>query len=94
MRKDAMCEANDFLLPSPKSRYGDPGPQGQSRVCKDWNTLVNWAHKRNACYQHISDDEEGFAEEHEEIERYMNCPPSSPYLQTMQEFANSTDRGM
>lgn len=90
LRKDAMCEANDFLLPSPKSRYGDPGPRGQSRVCKDWDALVSWAEEHNACYQHISDDERGFAEGHDEIERYMNCPPDSPYYESMRDYVHST----
>lgn len=90
MRKDAMCGADDFLLPSPKSLYGSPGPRGQSRVCKDWDALVDWAQEHNACYQHITDDEEGFAEEHDEIERYAACPPTSPYLHKMQEYFGST----
>ena len=49
-----------------------------------------WAEEHNACYQHISDDEKGFAEGHDEIERYANCPPTSPYFQTMQEYFRST----
>lgn len=94
MRKDAMCQADDYPLPSPPSTYGTPGPRGQSRVCKNWDALVTWAEEHNACYQHMSDDEEGFAESHEEIERYKNCPESSPYFQTMQEYFGSTNSGV
>lgn len=89
-----MCEANDFLLPSPKSRYGTPGPRGQSRTCKDWDALVAWADDHNACYQHISDDEEGFSERHDEVERYTNCPEMSPYLRKMQDYVKSTEQGI
>lgn len=92
MRKDAMCTADDFPLPSPKSRYGDPGPRGQSRVCKDWDALLTWADEHNACYQHMSDDEDGFvAAGHGEIERYAGCKPTSPYYQTMQEHFQSAE---
>ena len=89
MRKDAMCNADDFLLPSPPYRQGNPGPRGQSRICKNWDALVDWAKERDACYQHITDDEEGFARDRHEIERYMNCPPDSPYAQKMQSYLES-----
>lgn len=89
MRKDAMCNADDFLLPTPPHRQGNPGPRGQSRVCKNFDALVGWAKERNACYQHITDDEVGFANEHHEIERYLHCKPDSPYYEKMRQYVDS-----
>ena len=89
MRKDAMCNADDFLLPTPPRRQGNPGSRGQSRVCKNWDSLVGWVKERDACYQHITDDEVGFAENHHEIERFLNCKPDSPYAQRMREYVDS-----
>ena len=86
MRKDIMCDADDFPLPSPPSRHELPGPRGQTKVCKNWDVLLGWARERNACYQHITDDEDGFALEHHEIERYQNCPPGSPYYEIMKSY--------
>ncbi|KAL9055319.1 MAG: hypothetical protein Q9162_003626 [Coniocarpon cinnabarinum] len=92
LRKDAMCTADDYLLPSPKERYSLQGPHGQPRVCKDWDALVNWAERNTACYQHISDDEDAFANEHAEIERYGNCPVSSPYYEKVQNYFQTRDQ--
>ncbi|MCJ1380089.1 hypothetical protein MMC17_003192 [Xylographa soralifera] len=85
LRQDAMCEADDFLLPSPNTRYGDPGPRGPARVCRSWDALVAWAEERSACYRHVDDDEAAFAAGHREIERYGGCKEGSPYVERMRE---------
>lgn len=89
MRKDAICNADDFLLPTPPDHYGMRGPRGQARVCRNWNELLAFANQHNACYQHITDDEEDFATHHNELERYMNCPTDSPYWQIMRDHSKA-----
>lgn len=89
IRKDAICNADDFLLPTPPDHYDMQGPRGQARVCRNWDELLAWADEHNACYQHITDDEAEFAAHHDELERYRNCPPDSPYLQTMRKQLGS-----
>lgn len=86
MRKDALCQADDFLLPTPPDHYGDPGPRGQARVCRSWDHLVEWAGEHHACYQHITDEEDKFAKGHDELERYLNCPKNSPYSQQVTDY--------
>ena len=86
MREDAMCNADDFLMSTPPHIFGRVGPRGQARVCKNWDGLISWAAQYNACYQHITDDEKGFAAGHDELERYKNCPPDSPYKAKMKEY--------
>ena len=89
IRKDTLCNADDFLLPTPPDHYGMQGPQGQARVCRDWDRLLGWADAHHACYRHITDDERGFAKEHAEMERYANCPEGSPYMGRMREYFES-----
>ena len=43
MRKDAMCNVDNFLMLTPSHIYGGDGPRGQARVCKNWDALVGWA---------------------------------------------------
>jgi hypothetical protein len=85
MRKDALCYADDFLMPTPPQHYGDPGPRGQARVCRSWDGLVEWAGEHHACYQHLTDADEEWRD-HDEMERYLNCPEDSPYYQKAAEY--------
>jgi hypothetical protein len=47
---------------------------------------LQWAGEHHACYQHITDEEEKFAKDHDELERYLNCPKDSPYYQQAADY--------
>ena len=47
LRQHLMCEANDFLLKT--SLHSDTG-HGQTRMCRDWDALRDWATEHTACY--------------------------------------------
>ena len=85
LRKETLCYADDSILATPPIRHEDPGPRGQTRVCKNWDALVAWAKPRNACYGHVTDDD-SFYMEHSEVDRYRFCPPDSPYRETMEKY--------
>ena len=42
----------------------------QSRMCKSWDKLENWARGHTACFRDIGREVEGFPE----IEKYKFCP--------------------
>lgn len=50
LRQDAMCHADDTLLYT--SGHNDAGVN-QTRLCKDWDALRDWATERTACYHDI-----------------------------------------
>lgn len=85
-RTDAMCEADDYPLPTGLSQYMKPGPRGQARTCRNWDQLVAWTKEHNACYGHITNDEVKFGKEHSQLERFTSCPPDSPYFAKAQEW--------
>jgi len=77
LRQDTICAADDELLyVTTGSVFGG----GQTRQCRDFSKLEEWALENNGCY--IFDDLEPpyFVNQ-----RYANCPKDSPYYKTMVE---------
>jgi hypothetical protein len=75
-----MCMADDTPMPAPTSHhFGD----GQVRMCRDWNQMVEWATEpeRHACYEW--DD---YREATNTLELYGHCPEGSPYREFQQAY--------
>ncbi|KAI9866711.1 MAG: hypothetical protein M1830_005898, partial [Pleopsidium flavum] len=92
LRKDTMCNADDYLLSTPPGVYGRDGPRGQARQCRDWDAFVDWSKGFSSCYRHITDDEVYYHKHYRAIDRYSICPENSPYFQKAQAYLK-THRG-
>ncbi|TAQ86139.1 hypothetical protein B7494_g5544 [Chlorociboria aeruginascens] len=91
LRDDILCNADD----TPRYTGGEFGKENlkveQSRLCRDWDKLVEWAMAKSACYKSPEDPYDGKSE----LERYKFCPDgSTPWvgaeIWTMQ---NSQEKG-
>ncbi len=75
LRDDIMCNADDTprytgRLNQQASAEHPVSGVGQTRLCRDWNLLEQWAHEHSACYKPINSSDAGFPV----IERYKFCP--------------------
>ena len=75
LRESVMCHADDtplYIGQLHKQIYSDDPKAGigQTKMCRDWNALIEWSKARSACYRPINWGEEGF----DELERYKFCP--------------------
>ena len=69
LRQDALCNADDTPRYSGFSEKKVSGVM-QTRMCKSWDKLENWARDHTACYRDVGRDVEGYPE----IEKYKFCP--------------------
>ena len=52
LRQNIMCQADDTLLSTTGRR--DAG-MNQTRMCRDWDALRQWATEHTACYHDLVD---------------------------------------
>ena len=69
-----MCDADDTprytgRVNQQASAEHPTSGVGQTRMCRDWGQLENWAVGHSACYKAIN-----FTDEFSPIERYKFCP--------------------
>ena len=82
LREDIMCHAEDA------PRYTTTGREpisgiGQTRQCRDWNRLKEWAQSYSACWRYLGIE----ADQHSELEGYLYCAPDSLCYARMQRWA-------
>ena len=78
---DVICHADDTPRYTTSSDRPESG-MGQLRQCRDWDKLAAWAAKYSGCWEYIGPS----ADEESELNRWMRCPPDSPYFSTMQTY--------
>lgn len=74
-RQDFICDADD----TPRWTGFDAFPmtgKGQTRMCRDWVKLEEWAREHTACYSSYGSEILGYPE----IEHYRHCPEGSGYV--------------
>jgi len=84
--QNVMCDADDLpwyqLPPQP---YRQKYARVQTRQCKSWQGLLDWAEEHNACFQNDVYDENGEPVKNE-FEKYRFCPEGSPYTPVMESY--------
>lgn len=78
LRETVMCNADDTPLYTGllHGNINSSTPRAgiaSVKMCRDWNTLLEWGRARSACYRPVHWFEEGFPE----LERYKYCPDGS-----------------
>ena len=85
--QDVYCHADDtpwFELPPKGSREGyEPF---QTRQCKNWDQLVDWAAGYHSCYQDVNVTDANGVEVKSEYEHYTFCPDGSEYIPEMERY--------
>ena len=82
LRRDILCNADDTPRYQTPTKTPDSGV-GQMRMCRDWDKLEAWAKQYNSCWNYVDE-----AHDHQnELERYIYCPPESPYFARSQRWA-------
>lgn len=91
LRDDVLCNADD----TPRYTGGEFGKESgeveQTRMCRSWDRLVDWAMERSACYRSPEDPFDGV----NELERYKFCPDgSTPWVGAkIWEMVDSQEKG-
>lgn len=86
LRQDIICHADDTPLYTTGSKEPVVGP-GQSRQCRDWNAMDEWAMQYNGCFSYVN--ETASSEDFPEILRWVHCPEGSPYAGQAEEALRS-----
>ncbi|KAF6224524.1 hypothetical protein HO133_011101 [Letharia lupina] len=85
--QDVYCHADDtpwFELPPKPFRQGyDPF---QTRQCRNWDRLVDWAAGYDACYRDDNVTDVNGREVESEYEHYTFCPEGSEYVPEMERY--------
>lgn len=85
--QDVYCHADDtpwFELPPQGFRQGyEPF---QSRQCRDWDQLVEWAAGYNSCYKDENVTDANGEEVKSEYEHCTFCPEGSEYVAEMERY--------
>ena len=82
--QDVYCHADDtpwYELPA--EGYRDRYDKFQTRTCKSWDGLLEWADQYNACYKNDNVTDASGNELENVIEYYTYCPKNSPYKEAM-----------
>lgn len=78
LRESIMCNADDqpmytgHLHDNVHHKEAVAG-RGTIKMCRNWDTLVEWAHAHSACYTSIHRGDPNFLE----TDRYKHCPDDS-----------------
>jgi len=84
--QDVYCHADDTpwyqLPPEP---YRKNYAKFQTRQCKNWEGLVDWAQERSSCFHYNVLDDNGEPVKNQ-FEHYRFCPEGSPYTQVMERY--------
>ncbi len=88
LRQDVMCQADD----TPRYTIGGALGFDQTRQCRSWEKLEEWAKQYNSCYGGDSFNPQPL------IEHYKYCPKGSPYRDQVSrvwgnDFIERFDRG-
>ena len=81
--QDILCWADD----TPMYTSQTPGAMtglGQTRMCRSWEELSNWATSQSSCFAYINETQGVNAV----IERFQFCPRGSPYSKSMRQYFN------
>ncbi|CAK4021247.1 Hypothetical predicted protein [Lecanosticta acicola] len=78
LRETVMCNADDLPLYTGRVNenvhYKDVvAGRGMTRMCRNWDALVDWTHERSACYLSANRNDRSW----KEIDRYKFCPDGS-----------------
>ena len=85
--QDVYCHADDtpwFELPPKGHREGYD--LFQTRQCKNWDHLVDWAAGYNSCYQDENVTDASGMKVKSETEHYTFCPENSEYIPEMERY--------
>ena len=75
LRADVTCAADDTPLCLGPQAQEDAARLSQTRRCRDWSQLEDWANENSACFEGLEPSDP----RHETIEEWRNCPERSPY---------------
>ncbi|KAH6666827.1 hypothetical protein B0J14DRAFT_704889 [Halenospora varia] len=70
---DTICYADDTPWYTSRLYPGEPG-EGQTRMCRDFSKLEEWARIHTSCWRHISP-----TDDIDTLLRYRYCPKGTPY---------------
>lgn len=73
LRQDVLCYADDTPMYTSTNVVADSG-DGQTRQCRDWSKLEQWAVDNTACYVHINET----TGVDNMLERFKYCPKGTP----------------
>jgi len=80
---DLRCSADDTLrVTAPNSDKSTA--VGQSRSCRNWDALEEWAHANPACYRYGNPDVEN--NKNTQIPRMRFCPEGTPELEIIRKY--------
>ena len=85
--QDVYCHADDtpwFELPPKQFREGYD--LFQTRQCRNWDQLVQWAAGYNSCYKDENVTDVNGVEVKSEYEHYTFCPEGSEYIPEMERY--------
>jgi len=85
--QDVYCHADDTpWYEVPPAPYRQNYAQYQTRQCKNWDRLVDWAAQYNACYKNDNVTDTQGRDVESEFEHYTFCPEGSPWTPIMQKY--------
>lgn len=85
--QDVYCHADDtpwYELPPKSSREGYD--RFQTRQCRNWDQLVDWAGRYNACYKDGNVTDVDGVEVQSVYEHYTFCPEGSAYIPEVERY--------
>ena len=81
--QDVLCWADDTPMYTSQTPGATTGLD-QTRMCRSWEDLSNWAAGQSACFAYINETQGVDAV----IERFQFCPRNSPYSNSMRQYFN------
>ena len=95
MLQSVYCHADDTpwmqLPPQPyRKKYADY----QTRHCKSWDKLMDWARQYNACYQNENIKDSNGVPTDDAFEHFKYCPQGSPHIPQMEKFFAQKAQGI
>ncbi|KAI1113337.1 hypothetical protein F5Y14DRAFT_212115 [Nemania sp. NC0429] len=81
LMQNIICEADDTPFYTSTTANITTG-QGQTRMCRSWDRLNEWAEENTACFAYINETQ-GV---NDVVERFRYCSPGSPLLGPMRKY--------
>ncbi|KAI0448078.1 hypothetical protein F4803DRAFT_496412 [Xylaria telfairii] len=81
LMQNILCEADDTPFYTSTTSNITTG-LGQTRMCRSWDRLTEWAEENTACFAYINETQ-GV---NDVIERFRYCSPGSPLLGPMRKY--------
>lgn len=78
LRQDTICYADDTPRYTGEGQNNETSGFHQTRQCRDWNQLEQWAKDRSSCYRFLGNDVD------DPVDRHKFCPEDSPYNDVIQ----------